>query len=148
YNKVSTINGKYVNWMTNMDDISINGKKLKYKIKSAVFDPSLNCVYMSSGNAEAYHKLINGTSQICNDVACVYTVPCNSTDRVEYIFNGINYPSSLISGNVNNISCVSAVQGGADSDDILLVGEPFLKEVYTVYNIKDFTIGLAPASKT
>ncbi|CAG8806323.1 8394_t:CDS:2, partial [Racocetra persica] len=151
YNKVSTINGTYVHWMTNMDDISINGKKLKYKIKSAIFDPSSDYVYTSSGNAEAFHNLINGANQFCNDVTCIYTVPCNSTDRVEYIFNGINYHSNLIAGKRDDLGiCFSAVQSadfGGDSDHIMLIGVPLLKDVYSVYNIKDFTIGLAPTSK-
>ncbi|CAG8785207.1 2798_t:CDS:1, partial [Racocetra fulgida] len=148
YNKVSTINGRYVYWMTNMDDISINGKKLKYKIKFAAFDPSSDFVFMSSGNAEAYHNLINGTNKICIDIGCRYTVPCKTTDRVEYIFNGINYHSNPIAGKRNDLrTCISTVQSGEVDDHTLLIGVPFLKEVYSVYNIKDFTIGLAPASK-
>ncbi|CAG8596310.1 9145_t:CDS:2, partial [Racocetra fulgida] len=81
YHNVSTINGEYVFWMTNADNISINGKKLKYKKKMAIFDTSAYAVFMSSDDADAYHKLIKGSEKrkISNDVGEAYVVPCNTT---------------------------------------------------------------------
>ncbi|CAG8836134.1 14040_t:CDS:1, partial [Racocetra persica] len=146
YNKVSTLKGKYVYWMTNVDDISINGKKLKYKKRMAIFDTSSRVVFMSFGDADTYHKSIKGSRLVFDDAGGTYIVPCNTTDKVDYIFSGINYPSTLIFSQYENI-CYSSVQYADFVDDSTwIIGGSFLRDVYSVYNIKDFTIGLAPAS--
>ncbi|CAG8671746.1 22932_t:CDS:2, partial [Racocetra persica] len=116
YHKVSTVKGKYVIWMTNLDDISINA--------------------------------IKGSKLIFDDAGGTYVVPCNTTDKVEYIFSGINYPSNPIFALSGSSFCISSVQYEDFVDDnTFIIGGSFLRDVYSVYNIKDFTIGLAPISK-
>ncbi|KAF0532745.1 acid protease [Gigaspora margarita] len=142
YNNVSTIKGKNVYWILDVDDISINGNKLKFKNRQAIFDTGSNIVYMPEEDAKTYHKFINGSS-LNNDRT--YTVPCNATDQVAYIFGDVSYnidQSDLVMGS----DCYSSVQIGS-IDNMWLIGDSFLRNVYSVYNIKNFTIGFAPISK-
>ncbi|KAF0553707.1 acid protease [Gigaspora margarita] len=142
YNNVSTYEGEYKSWILDVDDISINGIKLNFKNRQALFDTGNNLVFMSYEDAATYHKFINGSS-LNNDG--IYTVPCNTTDQVAYIIGGVSYnidQSDLTTGS----DCSSSVQPGGGGD-MWLIGDAFLGNVYSVYNIKDFTIGFAPVSK-
>ncbi|RIB24411.1 aspartic peptidase domain-containing protein, partial [Gigaspora rosea] len=44
YNNVSTIKGEYKAWIIDVDDISINGNKLNFKTRKALFDTGNNIV--------------------------------------------------------------------------------------------------------
>ncbi|RIB04112.1 aspartic peptidase domain-containing protein, partial [Gigaspora rosea] len=142
YNNVSTTDvGEYLYWILDVDDISINGNKLNFKNRKALFDTGNNLVYMPEEDAATYHKFINGSS--LNEDG-TYIVPCNTMDQVAYIIGGVSYnidQSDLVMGS----DCYSSVQIGGD--DMWLIGDAFLRNVYSVYNIKDFTIGFAPVSK-
>ncbi|CAG8615079.1 14477_t:CDS:2, partial [Gigaspora rosea] len=143
YNNVSTIHGKYQYWILDVNDISINGNKLNFSNRQAIFDTGSNMVFMPSEDAATYHQFIDGSSTDDG----TYTVPCDLTDQVAYIFGGISYnidQSDLVTGN-DGVVCYSSVQSGVD--DMWLIGDVFLRNVYSVYNIKEFTIGLAPISK-
>ncbi|RIB15550.1 aspartic peptidase domain-containing protein [Gigaspora rosea] len=140
YNNVSTYFDEYKYWILNVDDISINGNKLNFKNRQAIFDTGINIVLMPYEDAATYHKFINGSSITDG----IYTMPCNTTDHVAYIIGGISYnidQSDLVTGS----DCLSSVQ--ARGEDMWIIGDVFLRNVYSVYNIKDFTIGSAPVSK-
>ncbi|RIB15560.1 aspartic peptidase domain-containing protein [Gigaspora rosea] len=144
YNNVSTLNDKYLYWILDVDDISINGNKLNFKNKQAIFDTGANIILMPDEDAATYHKFINGSSFDGR----LYTVPCNTMDQVAYIIGGVSYnidQSDLVTDQpdlVTGSDCLSSVQIGNDYN--WLIGDVFLRNVYSVYNIKDFTIGFAP----
>ncbi|RIB15549.1 aspartic peptidase domain-containing protein, partial [Gigaspora rosea] len=140
YNKVSTLNGEYLYWIIDVDGISINGHKLKFKNRKALFDTGSNLIYMPDKDAKIYHKFIKGSS--FNNGT--YFVPCKTTDHVAYIIGGVSYNIDQ-SDLVTEFDCSSSVQVGGD--DFWTFGDAFLRNVYSVYNIKEFTIGLAPVSK-
>ncbi|KAF0492167.1 acid protease [Gigaspora margarita] len=126
YNNVPTLYGKYMFWVLDVDDISINGNKLDFKNRQAIFDTGSNIVFMSDDDAATYHKFINGSS--FNDG--IYTVPCNTTDQVAYIFGGVSYiidQSDLVTGS----DCSFSVQLG-NNDNIWIIGDIFLRNVYSV----------------
>ncbi|RIB00460.1 aspartic peptidase domain-containing protein [Gigaspora rosea] len=86
-----------------------------------------------------------------NDHNGIYHVPCDIKDQVTLKFGGIKFkidPSDLIFAH-DDSDCISSVQYGNLGDDMStwLIGYPFLKNVYSVYNIKDYTIGFAPLTK-
>ncbi|RIB22930.1 aspartic peptidase domain-containing protein [Gigaspora rosea] len=144
YNNVSTLHREYLYWILDVDDISINGNKLNFKNKLATFDTGANIILMPEEDAATYHKFINGSS--LNEYG-IYTVPCNTMDQVAYIIGGVSYNIDQ-SDLVTESDCSSSVQAGSIGDDNMwLIGDAFLRNVYSVYNIKNFTIGLAPVSK-
>ncbi|CAG8540484.1 24413_t:CDS:2, partial [Racocetra persica] len=147
YNKVSDFDGKYLFWIIHLDDASINGNKLNYTKRKALFDSGSPLVFMPLDDVKEFHSLINGSH---SDESGKFYVPCNMTDQVAFIFGGISYniePSDLI-GEKDSFGCMSAVQN-ADFAGVntWLIGDPFLRNVYSVYNIKNFTIGLAHIPK-
>ncbi|RIB15553.1 aspartic peptidase domain-containing protein [Gigaspora rosea] len=143
YNNVSTYDGKYMYWILDVGDISINGNRLNFKNRKAIFDTGVNIVLMPEEDAATYHKFINGSS--FNDHDGTYTVPCNTMDQVAYIIGGVSYNIDQ-SDLVTESDCFSFVQPGS-FDNMWIIGDAFLRNVYSVYNIKDFTIGFAPISK-
>ncbi|RIB16254.1 aspartic peptidase domain-containing protein [Gigaspora rosea] len=130
------------------DDVSINGNKLsKFENitqRKAIFDTGSSTIMTSE--TLGFYNFINGSYQ---DDDGIYHVPCDIKDQVTLIFGGISFkmdPLDLISA-YDDHDCISAVQFENFSDNTQwLIGYPFLKNVYSVYNIKDYTIGLAPLS--
>ncbi|CAG8768889.1 22722_t:CDS:2, partial [Dentiscutata erythropus] len=144
YYKVSTVEGKYKHWIIDLDDVSINGNKLDYGERKVVLDTGGNGVFMSPDDAITFHKYITGSYQ---DSEGIFHVPCNITDQVAYIFGGISYyfeQSDLIHESAD-YDCISIVQ--ENIIDTWIIGYTFLRNVYSVYNIEDFTVGFAPVSK-
>ncbi|RIB26142.1 aspartic peptidase domain-containing protein [Gigaspora rosea] len=148
YNKVSKINDTYMYWMTMVDGVSINDNKLKYEQKIAVFDTVYPVIFMPPDDADAYHKLINGSKLIPSFLKGVYVVPCNTTDHVEFIFGKNSYSINPIFSHYTHDDCMSSVQYiDSGYNNTWVFGEAFLRDYYSVYNIDNFTIGLAPVSK-
>ncbi|CAG8749859.1 4391_t:CDS:2, partial [Dentiscutata erythropus] len=141
YYNVSTVEGEYKHWIIDLDDVSINGNKLNYRERKVIFDTGGFMIFMPPDDAITFFKHINGSSQ---DSDGLFHVPCNMTDQIAYIFGGINYniePSDLIHGPAD-YDCISVVQYSAEvvvDEYTWIVGDTFLRNVYSVYNIKDFT---------
>ncbi|RIB26144.1 aspartic peptidase domain-containing protein, partial [Gigaspora rosea] len=110
FSYLSKINNTYKYWITKVDGVSINDHKLKYKQKMAVFDIGYPVIYMPQDDADAYHKLINGSRFIPSDIGGVYVVPCNTTDNVEFIFGKNNYSINPLLGSHDFGDCASSVQ--------------------------------------
>ncbi|CAG8588055.1 28250_t:CDS:1 [Dentiscutata erythropus] len=149
YYNVSAVEGLYKYWMIDLDDVSINGNKLNYRKRKVVLDIGGFMTYMPFDDVVTFHKYIKGSSQ---DSKGFFHVPCNITDQIAYIFGGISYslePSDLIYKSADH-DCISSVQptiGTVVDEYSWAVGYSFIRNVYSVYNIEDFTVGLAPVAK-
>ncbi|RIB19756.1 aspartic peptidase domain-containing protein [Gigaspora rosea] len=118
YNNVSTIDSKYKYWILDVNNNSINGKKLNFKNKKAIFDTGSNIIYMPYEDAATYYKFINRSSNNYGH----FTVPCNTTDHVAYIIGSINY----------NIDQSDLITGQIGIDGMWIIGDTFLKNDYSV----------------
>ncbi|RIB20736.1 aspartic peptidase domain-containing protein [Gigaspora rosea] len=150
YYNVSTLNGTYVYWMTEMfNDVFINGNSLSHHDnitqRRAIFDISIPVILTPEDYP--FYDFINGSYA---GYGGIYHVPCDIKDQVTLKFGGIEFkldPSDLIFAHDGH-DCISSVQTGYFIDDMTwLIGYPFLKNVYSVYNIRDHTIGFAPLTK-
>ncbi|CAE6495129.1 unnamed protein product [Rhizoctonia solani] len=92
-------------------------------------------------------------SEPCNakfcDPADYYTFPCSSPPSVSFTFGGKEFPISFADFNLGpadstGISCVGAVTGlGGAPKDAWVVGENFVKNIYTVFDEVNSRVGFA-----
>lgn len=89
-----------------------------------------------------------------------YHVDCKADMSVDFQFDGVTIsanssslvlPSSFFTGNISDSSCAFAIQNMSlfpSAGNNIMLGEPFLKNAYVVYDLENYQIGLAPAIYT
>ncbi|KAF9972772.1 hypothetical protein BGZ65_009625, partial [Modicella reniformis] len=115
-----------------------------------LFDTGTSFIAVPTAFAQAFHANIPGATYSALDQ--VYVLPCKGNATFALSFNGIKYEvpyNNYIAGTGtgNSSECVSLVMP-LGNYEIFILGDPFLRQVYAVY---DFTegasrIGIAPVS--
>ncbi|RIB24666.1 aspartic peptidase domain-containing protein [Gigaspora rosea] len=132
-----------------LDDASVNGKALDFNGKNAIIDTGTTLAVMPLQDAEKIHKQIPGATKINGQ----FVVPCNTKVNIAFTFAGISYnidPRDLaFQPTGKNNYCASGISAGnIGGNTTWLVGDVFLKNVYSVFNIKDLSVGFAPSKIT
>ncbi|CAG8540464.1 5742_t:CDS:1, partial [Cetraspora pellucida] len=135
-------------WTIGLDDASVNKKALNLGKRNAIIDTGTTLAIIPPNDAEKIHNKIPGAVVVQNQ----FCVPCNTTASVAFTFGGVSY--SIDSRDItfqpigqDNL-CVSGIAGGnIAGNDTWLVGDTFLKNVYSVFNIVDLTVGFANLKK-
>ncbi|CAG8667197.1 11019_t:CDS:1, partial [Paraglomus occultum] len=133
-------------WEIAMDDATVDGKSLNFNGKTAIIDTGTTLLIAPPADAAAIHAAIPGSSQQGDN----FIIPCDTKSVVSLIFGGKSFDINTedlardpIPGQAN--SCVSGIAGGQiGGPDQWLVGDTFLKSVYSVYDIKKLAVGFAP----
>ncbi|WEW55508.1 aspartic-type endopeptidase [Emydomyces testavorans] len=129
-------------WEIPIDDAIVDGKPLKFTKKSAVIDTGTSFILMPMKDAEAFHALIPGSKK--SDT--YFTVPCDTKVSVEFVISGVKWmvsPKDYVGSGKDNI-CNSYILGRQPlGPDQWLLGDAFLKNVYTVLDYDDSRIGFA-----
>ncbi|CAG8527665.1 2572_t:CDS:1 [Ambispora gerdemannii] len=142
YNKLV---GKDGFWEIALDDASVDDKPLRFSKKTAVIDTGTTLLIAPPDDAAAIHKAIKGAVYKQGE----YYVPCNTKAVVSLTFGGVAYKISLkdlVRERTNqNDMCVSGITGGnIGGANQWLVGDTFLKNVYSVYDTEKLAVGFAP----
>ncbi|KAJ5176300.1 Aspartic-type endopeptidase ctsD [Penicillium canariense] len=127
-------------WTIPMDEVYVNGQAAGLTSKSATIDSGTTYVLIPPSDAATLFALIPGSSMSGEN----YIIPCNSTATLELSFSGVKYsisPEDYI-GATSTGGCVSTIVGhqSAGAND-WLVGDVFLKNVYTVFDFDNGQIG-------
>ncbi|RMZ89401.1 hypothetical protein DV736_g3360, partial [Chaetothyriales sp. CBS 134916] len=127
-------------WEISVDDAFVAGKACGLKGKSAVVDTGTSYILMPPNDAQVVHALIPGSTQ--NGAS--YTVPCDTTTQVQVSLNEVKYsisPKDYI-GKSSGDSCNSNIIGHqAFGANEWILGDVFLKNVYTVFDFDKNRIG-------
>ncbi|CAG8527687.1 2573_t:CDS:1 [Ambispora gerdemannii] len=142
YNKLVGKNGY---WEIALGDASVNGKPLGFSKKTAIIDTGTTLLIVPPADAAAIHKAIKGSVNQQGE----YFVPCNTKAVVSLTFGGVTYkisPKDLARERTNQHNlCVSGIAGdNIGGPNQWLVGDTFLKNVYSAYDIKKLAVGFAP----
>ncbi|KAL2833387.1 aspartic peptidase domain-containing protein [Aspergillus cavernicola] len=144
-----------IHWNIPLDDASIDGKACGFTNKSAIIDTGTSYSLLPPKDAESLHALIPGSKRVSEEN---FVVPCDSTAVVQFGFSGVSYtmsPKDYIGDRLESgDGCISTIIGqGVFGDDVMILGDTFLKNVYAVFDFDNDRIGFAglpnsPSSET
>lgn len=127
-------------WEIAIADASVDGKKVGITDRTAIIDSGTSFVLMPQDDAAKLHKAIPGSSQNGES----FTVPCDSTSKVQIIFGTVTYdisPKDYV-GSPSGSGCISNIVGRqVFGSKQWLVGDVFMKNVYTVFDYDQSRVG-------
>ncbi|KAI0806461.1 aspartic peptidase domain-containing protein [Xylaria sp. FL0064] len=130
-------------WTIPMDDITISGKSAGVTGRSAYIDTGTSFVFGPPDDVEAMYKLIPGSS---SSDGTTYTVPCDTDSQVAFTFSGASWNVSskdFLSGPNSDGTCTGNIYGIEYVSGGWLLGDVFLKNVYSVFDVDKGRIGFA-----
>ncbi|KAL8763786.1 MAG: hypothetical protein Q9184_000488 [Pyrenodesmia sp. 2 TL-2023] len=135
-------------WEIPIDDAKVNGKSCSMTGKSAIIDTGTSFILLPPSDAEQLHSQIPGSQQDGE----TFNIPCTCQTPVQLIFSGVSYsisPADYVGDPISDGSstCTTNFIGRRPfGPDQWLVGDVFLKNVYSVFDYDEKRIGFA--SKT
>lgn len=136
-------------WEIPLDDSGVDKKGVGFKGKSAIVDTGTSYWLTPPGDADVLHALIPGSYHNGE----TYLVPCSTTANVFVTFSGVNYtisPKDYVRGGASGSAdgmCYSNIIGHqAYGPNQWILGDVFLKNVYTVFDFDNARIGFASQS--
>ncbi|GLI77645.1 hypothetical protein PoHVEF18_005936 [Penicillium ochrochloron] len=134
-------------WTIPMDEVYVNGQALGLTNRAATIDTGTTYILIPPADAKTLFARIPGSFQSEEN----YIIPCNSTAKLELSFSGIKYtilPDDYI-GASSTGGCVSTIVGHQSSGpNDWLVGDVFLKNVYSVFDFDNGQIGFGTLSSS
>ncbi|KAK3903855.1 acid protease [Staphylotrichum tortipilum] len=133
-------------WAIPMGGLSINGKSAGITPQLAYIDTGTSFIFAPPKDLEAVFKLVPGSTAYDSGGGYVtYQVPCDTKTPIEVAFSGVTYqiPAQDWVARNNETSCVSRVYGYAVNNNTWLLGDTFLKNVYSVFDADKLRIGFA-----
>ena len=129
-------------WTILLDDALVDNEPLWFNGRDAVIDTGTSAILIPQKDADLIHSRIQGAQFIAG--FGVYVIPCDTTSTVSLVFGGNNYTiqtADLIMENLGGNFCVSSIL--PSSFKFWLLGVPFLKSVYSVFDIGAKCVGFA-----
>ena len=127
-------------WEIKVGDAYVGGKACGFSGKTALLDTGTSYILMPPTDAATLHSNIPGSSSSGE----IYTIPCDSSASVQLGFNGVKYtvsPRDYV-GKPSGSGCISNIIGHqAFGPGQWILGDVFLKNVYTVFDFDKDRIG-------
>jgi hypothetical protein len=138
-------------WAITMDDAGFNGKSAGLQSKVAYIDTGTSFIFAPPDDLAALFKLVPGSSSYQNGDYVEYQVPCDTTLPIHLSFSGVDYQISAedwVAQRGEN-KCIANLYGFEVYKGTWLIGDTFLKNVYSVFDADKMRIGFAakPAPK-
>jgi len=155
-------------WQVTMDSVNVAGQTV-LNTGSAIIDTGTTLIVGdASGVAKVYRNIPgskNAASTVgpgfytCKWISSVFcyifyfplaTVPCSAIPSVSLTFGGGTFPISPATFNLGRVGATSDCVGGlisssvADSAGGWIIGDVFLQNVYTAFDVGNAKVGFAP----
>ncbi|KAF9235751.1 aspartic peptidase domain-containing protein [Melanogaster broomeanus] len=130
-----------------MDSVDGNGQPVLSNIDS-VIDTGTTVVIGVPSDVATLYEAIGGTDASSTLGQGLYTFPCNSVPSVSFTFGGTSFPISKDTFNLGSVSpgssdCVGGIVGEDIGASLWVVGDVFLANVYTVFDLGNTRVGFA-----
>lgn len=129
-------------WSIPVDDVTVDGTACNFTDRSAIIDTGTSYAMMTPDDAKTLHDMIPGSSKSGSK----YLVPCDSDAELRVIFSGVSYaisPKDYV-GEKSGSDCASNIIAQQSfGENVWLLGDVFLKNVYSVFDYDNNKIGFA-----
>ncbi|KAG8712958.1 hypothetical protein FRC08_013866 [Ceratobasidium sp. 394] len=130
-------------WTIRMGSASVNGKNVTTTSQFATIDTGTSAIIAPQADAQTIYAAIPGSQLGANGL---FTYPCNANPSVALSFAGQSFamnPADMSLGtDATNTTCTGAIIPSAQRN-AWLVGDSFLKNVYSVFDQTNLQVGFA-----
>lgn len=134
-------------WEIPVDDATVNGKAVGLSGKQGIMDTGTSYILVPPADALAIHSQIQGYTQSGE----TFSVPCDTKASLQFVFGKQGYNISTadwLGGKLDSGLCRSNIVGRqAFNDSQWLIGDVFLKNVYSVFDFEKSRVGLGMPPK-
>jgi cathepsin D len=136
-------------WEIPVDDMAVSGTSCKLTGRSAIIDTGTSYILMPLADATILHAQIPGSTNTGGSPN--FMIPCSTTKTIQFTFSGVTYsvqPNDYLSkADSTGEMCASNIIGQqAYSANQWILGDVFLKNVYTVFDFDKDRIGFGVKS--
>ncbi|KAF9228837.1 acid protease [Gyrodon lividus] len=130
-------------WMINGDAINVNGSVI-VKAFPAIVDTGSTYILGDAATVGQFYDPLNAT-----DIGSgFYTLPCNSMPSVSITIGGKTFVLSAETFNLGSYdssgeTCVGGILATGSLGDTWILGDAFLRNVYSVFDIGNLRVGFA-----
>lgn len=128
-------------WEVPVEGASVDGQSLGYTGKTAVIDTGTSYILMPLEDAKALHGKIPGSSNSGE----TFAIPCDTQLSIQFTFSGVTYdvsPKDYVGKPDKAGKCASNIVGHQSfGPDTWMLGDVYLKNVYTVFDFDNDRIG-------
>ncbi|KAN0073788.1 Merops: A01.UPA [Tylopilus felleus] len=130
-------------WKINLDSINANGQATN-KNASAIVDTGTTFILGDADIVRQFYSGLNATEE----GGGFYTMPCNAMPNVSITIEGTAFPIAaelfnLGSYNSSPNSCFGAIVGSGSLGETFIVGDVFLRNVYSIFDVGGLRVGFA-----
>lgn len=137
-------------WELAINTTKVNGEAVDFggSSRTAIIDTGTTLLIMSPSDALKVHGFISGSQTDGSN----FVIPCNTSLSLSFSFaSGVEWsvdPKDYVGGSYNKEAglCLSNIQGIQFDNDRMILGDVFLKNVYSVYNMDKQVVGFANKS--
>jgi len=142
-------------WLQTMSFLTVQGSNISLGSSvNAAIDSGTTNIAGPSDAIKSIYSLIPGSQSASGEWQGYYSYPCDTKVNVEFNFGGQTWPMSSADFEYTRISssqCIGALfeadSGGSGRPD-WVVGDAFLKNVYSVFRFNPPAVGFAELSST
>lgn len=130
-------------WQVTGDTIGINGKEIVNAF-SAIVDSGTTLILGDTSYVRQLYAVINATEV----GGGVYSLPCDAMPNVTITLGGKSIPLSADSFNFGTYgssgnTCLGGIAGSDGLGDLWILGDVFLRNVYTAFDVGNSRVGFA-----
>ncbi|KAF9221231.1 acid protease [Gyrodon lividus] len=134
-------------WEVNMDSVDGNGQTVLSNIDS-IIDTGTSLIVGTPSDVATFYQAIGGTDASNTVGEGYYTFPCDSVPSVSLTFGGASFPISPETFNLGQASsgssdCVGGIVGQDTGSTFWIIGDVFLANVYTAFDVGNMRVGFA-----
>lgn len=138
-------------WNIPLDDAYVNGEACNLTGKSGIIDSGSTYIFLPPSDAKAIFDLVPNSKKSNEN----YIIPCDTSTTIEFEFSGVKYTispedyiGSLADDKKPELGCISTIIAHQSSGaNTWLLGDVFLKNVYSVFDFDNGQIGFGTKAK-
>lgn len=132
-------------WQIPVGDVLVDGKASGLTGRNAILDTGTTYIFVAPSDADAIFANVQGATLPSG--SDMYNLPCDTTTNISLVLGNVAYeisPADYVGPSVGNGMCYTHIigQSAAGDDNTWLLGDTFLRNVYSVFDADQNRIGL------